>query len=207
MADERTIREDRACIDRVNWHIRKIQQLTGDTRNAILAEMDDTGYSFMTVQQVQMGDSIPCRADYGDQDALYALHEYASFLTRFRDYWVSGAPIYEKMRERVEKLGLKLVVDLRGATLYIPQDFIDSRKLHKVKGTTVRYSFAELGIEQFSDLLDYLEWKNEVYCTAEGRKRRLALAEQVLRFEEWEELPLGGGSSSNSAFSERLLEF
>jgi len=189
MVDEKVIREHRAYVDKVNWHIRKIQQLTGDTYNAVLSEMDDTGYSFMTVQQVRMDDPEPCHAKYGDEDALCELNEYAKSLTWMRDKWLRDAPTYEKLRERIEKLGLKYVIDLRGAALYIPQDFIDSRKLYKVDDTVQRYGFSELEIENFNDLVDYLEWKNEVYCASEGRKRRLALAEQALRFEEWEGLP------------------
>lgn len=206
MVDENVIRDDRAFIDEVNWHIRKIQQATGDTHTAVLVEMGNEGYSYMTMMAIQLGDPKPFWAKYGNQYARDDLRLYVTFLARRCEDWLRDAPTFEAFRGRIEKLGLKFVVDLRGAAIYFPQDFIDSRGLYKVKDTEQRYSFTELGIKNFEDFVGYLEWKNEVYCTTEGRKRRLALAEQALRFEEWEQPP-EDSSPPASMLHERLLEF
>lgn len=185
--DEETVRKDKQHIDEVNWRIRKIQEDTGDTNTARLVEMGEFYYSWS--HPVMFRITAKAEYRYGDKEGRYWLDEYEEILRRAYRFWQEGAEGYKVLRERVEKLGLKLDINLKGADLYLTQDFIDSREAYRVDKTELNFNFSRLAHENFVDLLKYLEWKNETYCAAEGQKRRLDLARQIILFEAWEQVP------------------
>lgn len=186
--DEEAIRKDKQYIDRINWQIRKIQEATGDMETARLVEIGPSFYAWE--HPVFFDKTVLAKFCYGDKEGIYWLDEYEGVLSRAYGFWKEGADRYVTLRERVEKLGLRLVVNLKGAELHLTQAFIDSREAYRADKTKLYFNFSELAYRNFVDLLEYLEWKDEAYCTSEGQRRRLALAEQAILFEAWEQNPL-----------------
>lgn len=184
--DEEAIRKDKQRIDEVNWRIRKIQEATRDTETAKLIEMGESCYSW----RHPIVFDVAARAEfrYGDTEGLYWLDEYEKILKHAYELWQEGSERYEALCERVKKLGLRLDISLKGADLCLTQEFINSRETHRVDKTKQRFNFSDLAYKNFVDLLEYLEWKNEAYCIAEGQKRRAAFAKQVVLFEAWEQI-------------------